>query len=72
MSGIAPRIAALALLAGLVAGCAVESVNVEKPEELIPDRTAAVETGKTYRAWVRAVLGEPYISSDSWRFDLFR
>ncbi|HEX9182610.1 MAG TPA: hypothetical protein VF876_05050 [Burkholderiales bacterium] len=62
----------LALGAALIAGCAIEHASPRDPAALIPDRSAEVALGKMDRAAVRAALGSQRLSSDYWRFDLFR
>jgi len=41
------------------------------PENL-GEQTAPIVAGKSDRAPVRSLLGQPWLSSDHWRFDLFR
>jgi hypothetical protein len=41
-------------------------------ETSLPEQTASIVPGQTDRAAVRQLLGEPWLTSESWRFDLFR
>jgi outer membrane protein assembly factor BamE (lipoprotein component of BamABCDE complex) len=68
MSRIGWLLAALAL-----AGCAEFNTTVSKPE-LLPaydEQRATIEAGKTTRAEVRELLGEPWLASESWGFELY-
>jgi hypothetical protein len=67
---------ATALVTALVlwlGGCAV-SVPVKETavEEELPDKASGIVVGQSDRTAVRAQLGEPWLTSDYWRFDLFR
>ena len=62
----------LVLGAALIAGCAIEHASPRDPAAALPDRSAEIALGGMDRAAVRAVLGSQRLSSDYWRFDLFR
>jgi hypothetical protein len=66
------RHGAIALVAALLAGCAVESMSPSEPAAALPDRSPEIILGRMDRAAVRAVLGAPRLSSAYWGFDLFR
>jgi hypothetical protein len=69
MTRIAWFLAALAL-----AGCAEFNTTVQKPD-LLPAhdaQRAAIAAGKTKRAEVRELLGEPWLESQNWGFALYR
>lgn len=60
-------LAALAL-----GGCFGVPLHRSSLEEDLPKKTAPIVVGQTDRVEVRRVLGEPWVSSDYWGFDLFR
>lgn len=65
------RIAA-AITGLLLTGCVTPiPVNKTKVEEQMVAKTASIVPGRSDRRSVRAQLGEPWISSTYWRFDLF-
>ena len=66
------RRAVLVLILSLVSGCAVDRVSPKDPKALLPDRSSEITVGQMERAAVRALLGEPKLSSTYWGFDLFR
>ena len=68
--GWAVALGALAALA--LAGCFGIPVHRSSVEEDLPKKTAPIVVGQTDRVDVRRVLGEPWVSSDYWGFDLFR
>lgn len=53
-------------------GCAGSMYLPEKPEGLLPDRSASLLPGSPGREAVHTALGGPAVSSRYWRFDLFR
>jgi len=60
-------------LAVLVLGaCSAAPVKRTDVDRELPDRVAPIVVGETTRAQVRALLGEPQLTSEYWRFDLFR
>lgn len=65
-------IAATVVLALGVSGCGELRVRESKIETSLPQKAAPIVVGETNRATVRQLLGEPWIASDYWRFDLFR
>jgi hypothetical protein len=68
--GWAVALGALAALA--LGGCFGIPVHRSSVEEDLPKKTAPIVVGQTDRVDVRRVLGEPWVSSDYWGFDLFR
>lgn len=68
------RCRAAAACAVLALGGCMTAVPVAKTdiEQTAPVRVAAVVVGQTDRTTARQQLGEPWLSSDVWRFDLFR
>jgi hypothetical protein len=68
MNRIGWLLAALAL-----AGCAEFNTTLQEPELLQAHdaQRAAIQAGKTTRAEVRELLGEPWLQSESWGFELY-
>jgi hypothetical protein len=68
MNRIGWLLAALAL-----AGCAEFNTTLQEPELLQAHdaQRAAIQAGKTTRAEVRELLGEPWLESESWGFELY-
>lgn len=65
----------LSILTGLVAltGCVVRvPVHDTKVPDQVPVQSGAIVPGESDRASVRASLGEPWLASTYWAFDLFR
>lgn len=65
----------LSILAGLVAltGCVVRMpVHDTKVPDQVPAQSGAIVPGESDRAAVRASLGEPWLASTYWGFELFR
>lgn len=72
LGGLLENVAA-AVLAFLLGGCGVEiPITKSTVEADLPARDSPIEAGKSDRAAVRQLLGEPWVASDDWRFDLFR
>ena len=63
-------VGALAVFA--LGGCLGIPLHSSSVEEDLPKKTAPIVVGQTDRVEVRRVLGEPWVSSDYWGFDLFR
>jgi hypothetical protein len=61
-----------ALLAIALGGCGVYPLKQSQIETRLDQMTAPIAVGKVDRVAVRRFLGEPYLSSEYWRFDLFR
>jgi hypothetical protein len=53
-------------------GCVDVPLRTTGVETALPQQTAAIVVGQTARAQVRGQLGEPWITSEYWHFDLFR
>jgi hypothetical protein len=75
---VGSRIVAIAIaaigMATLVfpAGCMMRvPMHESKVEKQVPARIAGIVPGQTDRAAVRAQLGEPWLSSNYWQFDLY-
>ena len=69
----AVRALCLAALSGLIAaGCGNVTVRESEVESSLPARVEPIVIGESDRAAVRRLLGEPWLHSDLWRFDLFR
>lgn len=66
-AGIAAVLAALAL-----AGCGEYPLKESRVEGTLPQATVPIVVGETDRTEVRRLLGAPWVSSEYWRFDLFR
>jgi hypothetical protein len=62
----------LALGVALAVGCAFEHFSPKDADAAIPDRSEQIAVGRMDRAAVRGVLGTQPLSSEFWRFDLFR
>ncbi|HEX7374542.1 MAG TPA: hypothetical protein VF277_06180 [Steroidobacteraceae bacterium] len=60
------------LIALWLTGCGDMRVRESKVEATLPAMVAPIVVGETDRAAVRLALGEPWLHSDAWRFDLFR
>lgn len=67
-----PDTVLVALVALLLAGCGDIQVKESKIEQTLPQQVAPVVVGQSDRASVRALLGAPWLSSNYWRFDVFR
>ena len=65
-------VGALAALA--LGGCGGVAIPVSRStvETDLPEKTSPINVGKSDRESVRALLGQPWIDSDYWGFDLFR
>lgn len=58
---------------GALTGCVVRvPVHETKVPEQVPVQSAAIVPGESARVSVRASLGEPWLASTYWAFDLFR
>lgn len=68
--GISTQLPALWMLSWLM-GCG-GYVPLSAPTAGNPDRSASIRLGEMERAEVRALLGQPVVSSGNWGFDLFR
>jgi hypothetical protein len=55
-----------------LAACGDLPVKTTEVESALPRQAAAIVVGQTDRAQARGQLGEPWLASDHWRFDLFR
>jgi len=62
--GLAPLVA--------LAACAGVPVHRTDVDKKLPDQVAPIAVGQSDRPQVRALLGEPQLASNYWRFDLFR
>ena len=47
-------------------------IRESQMETSLPETTASIVPGQTDRAAARQLLGEPWLTSEYWRFDLFR
>lgn len=61
-----------ALLAALAACGTAVPLKKTDVEAQVPERAALLVVGQTDRATARNQLGEPWLTSDVWAFDLFR
>ena len=52
--------------------CGDVPVRTTEVESALPRQASAIVVGQTNRAQARGQLGEPWLASDYWRFDLFR
>lgn len=55
-----------------LSGCEAHYRSPDTPEIMIPDRSSEVKKGAMERTAVRSILGQPYLTSNYWGFDLFR
>jgi len=63
----------LAVLSALIgSGCGNLRVRESEVESTLPTKIVPIVIGESDRAAVRRFLGEPWLHSDFWRFDLFR
>lgn len=63
----------LAVLIALTGtGCGNLLVRESEVESTLPTKVVPIVIGESDRAEVRRLLGEPWLHSDFWRFDLFR
>ena len=53
-------------------GCGNVQVRESKVESTLPTRVVPIVVGETDRTAVRRLLGQPWLQSEAWRFDLFR
>ena len=65
---------AAAVLGLALGGCGGVAVPVARStvEADLPQRTSPIIIGESLQADVRSLLGQPWVSSDYWGFDLFR
>jgi len=67
------RIAAVVAALPLFAGCGGDiPIKESSLASSLPQQTAKIVVGQSDRTSVRAQLGTPWVTSDDWRFDLFR
>jgi hypothetical protein len=60
-------------LAAMLSSCGGEvPIRESKIDTSLPEKTASIVPGQSDRAAVRQLLGEPWLTSEYWRFDLFR
>ena len=66
----------LVLIYSSMLSCGIlQPIPVTAPDKIEPDwldKTTSISPGKTNRASVRALLGDPLLSSDYWNLDIFR
>lgn len=64
----------VAVLAFALGGCGAVGVQVAKStvEADLPQTTSPIIIGQSHQAEVRTLLGQPWLTSNYWRFDLFR
>lgn len=55
-----------------VGGCGEHMLKESQLETVLPRTTAQITVGQSTRAEVRRLVGAPLVSSDYWRFDLYR
>lgn len=65
-------IVAVLTLCRQLAACTGVPLHRSDVAERLPDQVAPIAVGQSDRAAVHKRLGEPQLSSDYWRFDLFR
>jgi len=71
--GRVSRCLGMGLAAAMLGACAGGvPLRESQIEASLPARTASIVPGQTDRAAVRQLLGEPWLASEYWRFDLFR
>jgi hypothetical protein len=56
----------------IVSGCGNVRVHESMVESTLPTMVVPIVVGESDRAAVRRLLGEPWLHSDFWQFDLFR
>jgi len=62
----------LVLAMPFISSCAFDNISPQDPTAFIPDRSSEIKVGQMTREGVRGVLGNPFLSSTYWDFDLFR
>jgi hypothetical protein len=73
LGGKARTIGLAAVVSILLVGCAGSiPISKSKVETDLPSKMSPIEAGKSDRASVRQMLGKPWVTSDYWKFDLFR
>lgn len=65
-------VAAVFSTALVLHGCGEMSVRESQVEQTLTPKTASIVVGQTDRAAMRQLLGEPWLASQYWQFDLFQ